>query len=1062
MKKINYSIPLRIVSAITLFFFCWVFAGLADIVYAADREIKQLSKDNKNPKEEKTEEKFETTLNDLEQVLLDPKTDTDTKKNKVKAKKNEIESLDVEIKKQFEDTEKKLKDKGLPQEILDRHYNFVKHYENNLNELKNNLDKIEKAKDKKEADEAIDKTQKFLEKVKPPKKYVPLDPNKLPHRTAEAQEVTLEERPPDKKIDPSEFLKKRTELENIQYELISSSQTEPILVASNGSLTGIIDSPLPNTYSQEPILLAQASDPPTSADLAETIEVKFTPAIQAKAAELNHHPVKIYNWVRNNIEFVPTYGSIQGADYCLQTKQCNAYDTASLLIALLRVSGIHARYSEGTIELPIEKVKNWVGGFTDSMEALRLLASAKIPTKGMTVGGEIKYARIEHVWVEAYIDYIPSRGATHKSGKGDTWIRLDASFKQYNYTQGIDIQSAVPFNAQSFIEQIQSTATINEQEGYATNVNSSYIQQTMTDYQTQVDNYINENYPNATIGDVLGKKEIIQEEFPYLLGTLPYRRIVQAEKYASIPDNMRHKINFNVIKDMYDETIGTPINITKSLPELAGKKITLSYSPATPQDEAVINSLLPKPHADGSPIDPSELPTSLPAYLINLKPELRIDGVAVATGTNVGMGNTEIFKMTFTAPKESPELITNQIEAGEYLGIAIDLGWISQEQMTALKTKLELTKAKLETKDFYNLTKDDILGDLLYTIALSYHAVLSIMNHISAKTMGVIAITLPSETIFSFELKRNFIFGIPISVCASGLAMDADRIMHLVKALDGNVEIPKKFLLSSGMKGSTLEHSVPEQLFSTPENQAEGVSAVKALQIANEQGIPIYIINQTNINSILPQLQIDADIKADIQNAVNAGKEVKVSKTNINFNGWTGCGYIIIDPVTGAGAYMISGGMNGAILLLCTIFIFGCTAIVAALFLSALATAQMIAYLIASIVVILSLLIGAILMYWLFLCFPYFFWTSLDPAMIDFITFSITEIIYYLTIEAPLLLPLDLEAVILLAIAYVSMEYLDELLNILEPLCSVGDFSFSGGNKNYFVNQSKYGSLLVS
>ena len=83
-----------------------MFAGLADIVYASNREIKQLSKENKKPKEEKPEEKVEKTLNDLEQVPLDSKTDTDTKKNKVKVKKNEIEALDIEIKKQFEDTEK--------------------------------------------------------------------------------------------------------------------------------------------------------------------------------------------------------------------------------------------------------------------------------------------------------------------------------------------------------------------------------------------------------------------------------------------------------------------------------------------------------------------------------------------------------------------------------------------------------------------------------------------------------------------------------------------------------------------------------------------------------------------------------------------------------------------------------------------------------------------------------------------------------------------------------------------------------------------------------------------
>jgi hypothetical protein len=112
-------------------------------------------------------------------------------------------------------------------------------------------------------------------------------------------------------------------------------------------------------------MLLAAANPPTTDDLAETIEVQFTPAIQAKAAELNHNPTKIYNWVRNDIEYVPTYGSIQGADYCLQTKQCNDMDTASLLIALLRASGIHARYVYGTIELPIEKVKNWLGGFTD-------------------------------------------------------------------------------------------------------------------------------------------------------------------------------------------------------------------------------------------------------------------------------------------------------------------------------------------------------------------------------------------------------------------------------------------------------------------------------------------------------------------------------------------------------------------------------------------------------------------------------------------------------------------------------------------------------------------------
>jgi len=156
----------------------------------------------------------------------------------------------------------------------------------------------------------------------------------------------------------------------------------------------------------------------------------------------------------------------------------------------------------------------------------------------------------------------------------------------------------------------------------------------------------------------------------------------------------------------------------------------------------------------------------------------------------------------------------------------------------------------------------------------------------------------------------------PISVSGGGFVMDVDRNVNIVSVLDGSNDKHLQFMRTSGMHSSALEHSVPEQMFSTPENPVQGISAVKALQIANNQGIPIYTINQSNINAIMPQLQVDDNVKADIQNAVNAGKEVSVSKTNITYNGWTGCGYIIIDPTTGAGAYMIGGGFNGAYLLM--------------------------------------------------------------------------------------------------------------------------------------------------
>lgn len=145
--------------------------------------------------------------------------------------------------------------------------------------------------------------------------------------------------------------------------------------------------------------------------------------------------------------------------------------------------------------------------------------------------------------------------------------------------------------------------------------------------------------------------------------------------------------------------------------------------------------------------------------------------------------------------------------------------------------------------------------------------------------------------------------------------MDADRNMSFVNAFDGNNNNKVHFMYYSGINSSALEHRVPEQLFINVDTSVEGISAVKALQIANDSGIPIYTITRNNIDAVLPILQIDPSVINDIRSAINAGKEVIVSKTNIDYRGWIGCGYVIVDPSTGIGGYMISGGMSGAYIL---------------------------------------------------------------------------------------------------------------------------------------------------
>lgn len=65
-----------------------------------------------------------------------------------------------------------------------------------------------------------------------------------------------------------------------------------------------------------------------------------------------------------------------------------------------------------------------------------------------------------------------------------------------------------------------------------------------------------------------------------------------------------------------------------------------------------------------------------------------------------------------------------------------------------------------------------------------------------------------------------------------------------------------------------------------PKN-VEGISAVKALKLASEQGQKIYKIDSKNMNTMMSLITHDAELTQDIRNAVASGKVVTVSEKSI-------------------------------------------------------------------------------------------------------------------------------------------------------------------------------------
>lgn len=815
------------------------------------------------------------------------------------------EGLDAEERRaeaEFAAVGKHLEDRRLPDEIKQRHAQALAEYRAKMRELRQRLRDFRQARSGADAGRRLGELADFLDKEQKGHGRQPFDPKNLPFGTPESKTRAPKER--------------KEELDNLVRP------PKPAQVAAGELVPGLL----------------AAADPgpgpaPTPEDLAGTEDAQITQAVKDQAAALHNNPVEIYNWVRNTIEFLPTYGSIQGSDLTLQAKRGNAFDTASLLIALLRAAGVPARYAYGTVQIPAEQAMNWVGGVKTPEAAHSLLAQGGIPVVGVASGGRIAAFKLEHVWVEAFVDYVPSRGAVNKAG--DTWVPMDASFKQYQYTPGMDLKAAVPLDAQALLAQVQAGATVNEAEGWAQNLDATALQTAMADYQSRVKSYVDSRNAYATVDEVVGAKTITVQDYPFLMGSLPYQIIATGSQFSALPTNLQWKFRTTILSGGLDY-VGDPtgselVSLNRSTVSLSARKITLSFYPATQADADLLNSYLPKPHADGSPIQPNELPASLPGYLFKLKAELRVDGQAVAqSAVPVSMGSELSQTTAFYNPAKQQweESGLNRPIAGEYHALALDLQGTGQSQFSDMQAKLEATAAKMaqfkqnpgDPSSIHNLTKEDISGDILYSGILRYFASVDAADQLAARADGqVVQYRLPSYGAFLATVQPRYWFGIARSVSFPGMVMDIDRIHYQLEAKDGDKQKKIAYMRQAGAVMSAFEHAVPEWLLSDrakpldDPTQPRGMSATRALFVAAAQGQKLFRLTPDS-QSGLGQIGINSEARTDIANALAAGQEVTVHQNPVSQDGWSGTGYIIFDPTTGTGAYRISGGLNGGVI----------------------------------------------------------------------------------------------------------------------------------------------------
>jgi hypothetical protein len=762
----------------------------------------------------------------------------------------------------FAEVEQHLERHGLPEEIKQRHRRAVADYRAQRKALQARLAEFRQAhakKDRSRAQRALNELADFLHKAQKTRPHPPFDPKHLPFSTSD-----------DKVRAPRD---KKEELDPI------IRPQKPVKVAAAALIPG---------------MLAQAAPAPSAApapeDLAETEDVQITPAIRARAEALHKNPVEIYNWVRNTLEFLPTYGSIQGADLTLQTRRGNAFDTASLLIALLRASNIPARYVYGTIQVPADQVMNWVGGVTTPEAAQSLLGQGGIPNVALVSGGKIVAFKLEHAWVEAWVDYEPSRGAVNRVG--DTWVPLDGSFKQYQYTQGIDLASEPPFNLQPVKDAFTRTLIGDDAEGWISGVDTAAFDAALLNANAEIHAWFDRLESEDRWWQV--EQTIIAQYFPVLMGSLPYTVITNSGAYSGLPTSLRKAFRFDLYATETDRSIGSPaLTYSASLPQLAGKRLTMAFAPASEADFNLIASYLPT-LTDGQLLAPEQLISTLPGYLVRLNPVLLLNEKVVArSDLSVTLGQDVFTRTEISRASGGWNEALNTHTAGEMAAIGLDLqGWVPRP-LTAI--------------DQTN-TAFSVLHQAAFEFFLNNDYQLSLLRS------GNLAVgyRLPSFGFFGTQFTTRYSFGIPRSVELTGTQVDVDVATQSLVALNGDPDRKLDLFAQVGFYMSAMEHATAERFLTSREYPGDAVSSVKAIAFAAQAGQKVYGINASNAGVVLPRLALPFPVIADIRNAIDAGRLVIAHEKELLFGAWKGAGYIILDPATGSGAFRINGGGNGA------------------------------------------------------------------------------------------------------------------------------------------------------
>lgn len=619
--------------------------------------------------------------------------------------------------------------------------------------------------------------------------------------------------------------------------------------------------------------------PPSGAGSPSIAEAS-TPQIQALAQGLQNSWSNIFNYVNSNIRYVHYFGSKKGAQLTLLEKSGNDFDQCALLVALLRSAGYtNTGYQFGWEGVPYDDPSgqnidlhhwfqlsffntNW--NYTSNY-LFSFFGKRGYPLAATTGTNTFIFQR---VWVT-----LTNNGTTYY---------LDPAFKISVPIAGISLPVAMGYaNNATASNALMSAAGGTDTGNYVTNLTESALRNSLTVCTTNLVAYIQSNYPNASVQQIIGGQQIV----PYG-GTL----IINQQEWYKNPDFPIYTVDGDGTTNWVNE----PTNMMSSLtitfartnyqwwiPQLLGQRISLIFSPSGGAQLWQDDALLVTNTAGGSSSTTN-----------------------VVISVNHPVGTWDTINNVLVDNGKDDQVVTNSYQRTNSTYAIIyafepDWGWLQQRE-NMLDSYRQQGLAD---------TSRQVVSETLNVMGLNWMLQTAGADQMAAAQDGVLPQYYHRVGRMAQENGKGYYVDVYMQESGSMSGGGADA---------ANTAIQNNHFDLFNYFASALEHGVLEQLQSS---NLVASSTVKMLELANTNGQSVFLASSTNwttnakVSSKL--VNYDKTTLTTLTNDINEGYYILLPQNGSNHvagaGTWAGYGYAerLLTSTNESMTMKISGGYNG-------------------------------------------------------------------------------------------------------------------------------------------------------